>query len=258
MRKCVLMLRASDQKLAATSPDQPWCSSTIFLQSTSGILPEFHTTRHSESVLHRAQLLSWVKMDSCSWWTWYSSLSGVSSQFSASSLTSLDQTSSANCQSQALKWTIIRLLNSKQKAPSCLMGYRTFASYSLCRRCCTKHQVEIWKKVLQKRIVIWKCCWKNNKMLLKSDDICWNLKVLWKTIAIWKCCWKQQQNTAEIWSNLLKFDGFNENEATGGGKGVLVEEGQFCLFLMSWEGYLYYFINYEGVWTFHRCINLSI
>jgi hypothetical protein len=182
MRKCVLMLRASDQKLAATSPDQPWCSSTIFLQSTSGILPEFHTTRHSESVLHRAQLLSWVKMDSCSWWTWYSSLSGVSSQFSASSLTSLDQTSSANCQSQALKWTIIRLLNSKQKAPSCLMGYRTFASYSLCRRCCTKHQVEIWKKVLQKRIVIW------------------------------KCCWKKQQNAAEIWWHLLKFESVVEKD----------------------------------------------
>jgi hypothetical protein len=124
----------------------------------------------------------WVKMDSCSWWTWYSSLSGVSSQFSASSLTSLDQTSSANCQSQALKWTIIRLLNSKQKAPSCLMGYRTFASYSLCRRCCTKHQVEIWKKVLQKRIVIW------------------------------KCCWKKQQNAAEIWWHLLKFESVVEKD----------------------------------------------
>lgn len=146
--KCALMGRASALKLTAPSMDQLRCSMSISLLLTCGIASGFPTTKHSDSALHRAQLSSRVKMGICSWLTWYWSPLVVSSHFSASSLTSLNQTSSANWQSHVLKWAILRLVSSKWRAQIWLMGYQRIASYLWCQRCCSEITVQMPHPVL--------------------------------------------------------------------------------------------------------------
>jgi len=143
MRKCALMGRASALKLTAPSADQLWCSMSILLRFTSGIASGFPTTRHTDSALPRVQLSSRVKMGTCSWLTWYWSPFGVSSHFSASSLTSMNQNTCANWQSHLLNWATLRLVSSKREAQICLMGYRRIASCLLCQRCCSEIPVQM-------------------------------------------------------------------------------------------------------------------